>query len=103
MNERIYQASDLLSPEEFDEFCCETKNIHWEPFLKNYVKGMGIWALMEDHISPEHGLEQILLKNYNRFDNFKDSFLGRRQNFMEKDLQKYEGVIVNKKRYYDFL
>ena len=100
VNERIYQATELLSPAEYEEFNCETKRINWFPYLQNYAKGMAIWALMEDRISPEHELDQILLKNYPRFENFKQSFMVNRLNFKEKNLQVYEEAILNQDRFH---
>lgn len=48
INNRIYNALEMMSPEERIEFQCDTKTIDWEPYLLNYIKGLGIWALNED-------------------------------------------------------
>ena len=47
-NKRIKEAFALMSPEEADEFNCDTTTIHWPSYLHNYIKGLAIWALYED-------------------------------------------------------
>ena len=68
INSKIYVPISLMSPAEIAEFNIETKNIIWEDFVANYMKGIGVWALNEDHISPEHGFEQLLIKNPKKFE-----------------------------------
>lgn len=102
VNERIYEATNRMTAEERMEFNCETKLIEWDDYSRNYIKGMAIWSLFEDQVSPEHGLDQILLKNYNRFDNAKES-LRPRLNFIDKSTEVYEKQILNQERFYDFL
>ena len=52
-----------MTPMERDDFNCDTATIgDWKGFLLNYARGTGVWAIGEDHISPEHvSLEQILI------------------------------------------
>ena len=54
---------NLMTPMERDDFNCDTATIgDWKGFLLNYARGTGVWAIGEDHISPEHvSLEQILI------------------------------------------
>ena len=56
-NSRIQEAYKLMSPEEAEEFDCDCRAIDWPSYLHNYIKGLAIWALNEDQISPEHGLD----------------------------------------------
>lgn len=51
-----------MSQEEQLEFQCDPTTLNWDKFLHDYMMGIGIWVLLEDHISPEHGLEQIVIK-----------------------------------------
>lgn len=52
----------MLDPFEFEEFNCDVKRIEWKRYTDNYCKGMMIWALKEDKISPEYNMDQLLLK-----------------------------------------
>ena len=47
-NERIEQATSLLSKFEYEEFNCDTLRIEWDDYLLRYTTGMAIWALNED-------------------------------------------------------
>ena len=37
-----------MTPEEFEIFSCDASKFEWDDYLKNYVKGLSIWALKED-------------------------------------------------------
>ena len=82
-NKKINRVIEKMTPEEFEIFYCDASKFGWDEYLKNYVKGLSIWALKEDQIEPIHGLDQIVRKNYNRFDNLKFS-MAPRLNFREK-------------------
>ena len=47
---------DMLSPLEKEEFDCDIKRVDWNTIFVHYIKGMAIWALKEDQVSPEHNL-----------------------------------------------
>ena len=90
-----------MSAAEIDEFSVETKLIEWDTYLGNYAKGIAIWGLKEDQISPEHGFKQILLLNPTFFDSwyYPDA---PNTNFKNRSTQVYEHAILNKQRYCDF-
>ena len=52
------------------EFMCDPKNIDWEPYLKNYIEGMAVWVLKEHKCSPEHQLDQLIIKDKRIFEHF---------------------------------
>lgn len=97
-NKRIYNALNMMTSEEIEEFQVETRKINWESYIMNYIKGIGIWNLHENHVSPEHGLHQILIKNPQNFDYFKHG-LNPRVNFKEKNTKQYEKAILDENRF----
>lgn len=54
-NKRINLALAMMSHAEVDEFQCDVRTIEWHAYLRDYIKGLSIWALYEDQIAPEHG------------------------------------------------
>ena len=90
-----------MSPEERQEFDCDCKNFEWETYVKNYVKGISIWALKEDQIEPIHGLEQIVIKNKFHFDDMKLTLHGNVE-LKNKNSIIYEPKILNEARFQDF-
>ena len=67
----------------------------------NYAKGLSIWGVKEDQISPEHDLMQVLKKQEDYFDVYRNTFR-RKNNFKEKNSQKFEKSILNEKRFNSF-
>jgi hypothetical protein len=55
-NKKIYKLLGMLSPEEREEFDCDIRRVDWNTLFVYYIKGMAIWALKEDQVSPEHNL-----------------------------------------------
>ena len=47
-NNKIYDILKIMSNEERIEFDCDTKQINWKTYIKNYIHGLGIWCLRED-------------------------------------------------------
>jgi hypothetical protein len=47
-NKKLVEVIKLLSMEEREEFDCDCRNMRWDTFIRDYIKGMGIWALGED-------------------------------------------------------
>ena len=83
INRRIYEPIEMLSPEERQMFSCDVRNIVWSEYLRDYVKGLSIWALKEDQIAPSCGLDQIMLKRKNLFDDMRLT-MKPKINFREK-------------------
>ena len=52
VNQNIYSALERMSPEEQIEFNCDTKKIDWYTYIGNYCRGIAIWYMGEDHVTP---------------------------------------------------
>jgi hypothetical protein len=61
-----------LSEEEQGEFDCDINNINWKEYIKNYIRGMQIYALNQDQVQVEHNLTQIIMKNKRLFDDVNE-------------------------------
>lgn len=48
----MVEVLKLLSAEERLEFNCDCRNMKWDTFIRDYIKGMAIWALKEDVVEP---------------------------------------------------
>jgi len=101
-NKKIYKLTDMLSPEEKAEFQCDIRTVDWYPLIRDYIKGMAIWVLKEDQVSPEHGLIQIMLKNQAvRTDMHETMF--PKPHFIEKNSMEFEKAILNHGRFNNFM
>ena len=101
VNQRSYEILGMMSPQEREEFFCDTKEIEWEKYLEDFNKGLVVWTLKEDKLSPEYPFENVLMKNYLRCTHLRESFAVRK-NFMVKDSIVYEKLILNEDRYYKY-
>lgn len=101
-NKNIYNVLALMSQEEIKEFACDCRAIKWADYIRNYMIGMSIWALKEDHLEPIHNFDQILLKNKSFGDNTKLTLLKKLYNFKEKNSQRYENSILKETRFHEF-
>jgi len=45
-----------MSEEEKLEFDCDFKKINWNTYLRDYCKGLFIYAIKEDIVAPKHNL-----------------------------------------------
>ena len=48
---------DLLSPEEKIEFECDIRNVEYAKLVKDYIYGISIYFLKEDHCAPSFEME----------------------------------------------
>lgn len=71
VNNRIYSIVNCLSDEEKEDFCCDVQKIVWIDFIRDYCIGIHTWVLNQNMIDTEAGLDQVILRNYNRFETLK--------------------------------
>ena len=65
VNQNIYSALDMMTPEEQIEFNCDCRTIDWGDFILSYAKGIAIWIMGEDQVMPSENLSQLIRKNKN--------------------------------------
>ena len=100
-NENIYKVMKAMSPEESMEFNSDSASFEWMPFIKNYMKGLAIYALKEDKVEPMHQFEQTIVKNKGYFYDINMA-LKPRTNFIPKSSRIYEASILDEDRFLDF-
>lgn len=78
MNKKSIAIMYTLEQEEQDEFNCDVGKIEWDSYLKNYARGMQIYALKQDQVEIKHNMTQILIKNKHQWDDWNESFEPKR-------------------------
>ena len=73
-NKKVHGILNKMSKEEQEIFFCDVKEIVWDDYLRDYIKGLAIWGMNEDQIAPEYGFEQIIYKNKGYTEDFRLSF-----------------------------
>ena len=83
-------------------FDCDVRNLPWLKYIRYYVRGLAIWALKEDQVEPQHGFDQIMIKNKKAGDTLQFS-LSVKANVIDKSSSVYEKRIIDEKRFYEFI
>ena len=100
-NNKILVILASLSPEEREDFNCDLKSLDWNEYVVDYYKGLSIYADQQDEIEQHHGLSQILIKNKNLYDDFKESY-GSKENIRARSFINMHEVL-NERRFKDYL
>ena len=83
-NKNIYKVINLMSPDERKEFQADCRVINWSKFVNDYAVGIAIWVLKENKVEPIHGLDQIINKNKEKFDDIYAT-VATKKNFKNKN------------------
>jgi hypothetical protein len=51
-NKKIYDVLNMMSLSERAEFACDCRELVWDDFLVDFLKGMVIWCLKENQVAP---------------------------------------------------
>jgi hypothetical protein len=76
--------------------------VNYHQYIVDYIKGMGIWVLKEDKISPEHPFRQILVKNTYYQPDYYD-YIQKVCNITDKDTADFDKKILNASRFSSYV
>jgi hypothetical protein len=61
-NKRIYSAAHQFNMKSLNKnFTFDTRDIDWQPYLRNFMKGTCLYFMREKKSSPRHDMENALI------------------------------------------